>query len=353
MRLGLTLPLMSMETVPSFVSHIAQRNGLRHVQDFVQDMDLSWRKILQLDPDTIQHLAYLTGAGPEALAAGSFAPVGDGFFRFSGRDLPLSFLDRSVLKYCPVCVTNDRDVHGRTWGRALWQLNSLQVCPAHSLMLDALAPPDYPRCPHDFAGRIADHRALIDAFPVVEVSENAARFARYLTDRLHGHGDHCCDSWLDGFPLDVAARLCENVGTLVEAGPNQHPKALDRKSMIDVGASGFAICVKGPDALRDVYDSIRRRSPSSKGGFYADFGFIPDGCSAWLNRSDIGRCSIISKASYWIAIPWLRVRRSWGAAAPGGDGSPGEKSGGNMVSAPGASRGSSAPLALAVMICDG
>lgn len=280
MRLGLTLPLMSMETLPSFVSHIAQRNGLRHVQDFVQDMDLSWQKILQLDPGTVQDLADLTGADPKALAANSFAPVGDGFFHFRGRDLPLSFLDRSALKYCPLCVANDRDVHGRTWGRALWQLDPLHVCPAHSVMLEVLAPPDYPRCPHDFAGRIADDRALIDAVAVVGVGENAMRFARYLSDRLHGHDPRNGACWLDGLPLDVAARLCENVGTLVTAGPNSHPKALDRKSMIEAGASGFAICAEGPEALWDVYGSIRRRSSSSKGGFYADFGFY----TRWLQR---------------------------------------------------------------------
>ena len=280
MRLGLTLSLLPMETLPSFVSYIAQRNGLRHVQDFVQDMDLSWRQILRLDPDTVQDLADLTGADPEALVAGSFAPVGDGFFRFRGRNLPLSFLDRSALKYCPLCVANDRDVHGRTWGRALWQLDSLQVCPVHGVMLSLLAPPDYPRCPHDFAGRIADHRALIDAVAALDVSKEATCFARYLSDRLHGHDPHNGASWLDGLPLDVAARLCENVGTLVTAGPQSHPKALDRKRMIEASASGFAISAEGPDALSNVYDSIRRRSESSKGGFYADFGFY----TRWLQR---------------------------------------------------------------------
>lgn len=147
-------------------------------------------------------------------------------------------------------------------------------------MLDVLAPPDYPRCPHDFAGRIADDRALIDAVPAVEVGENAARFARYLSDRLHGHDPRSGASWLGGLPLDVAARLCENVGTLVTADPNSHPKALDRKRMIEAGALGFAICAEGPDALWDIYESIRRRSSSSKGGFYADFGFY----TRWLQR---------------------------------------------------------------------
>lgn len=74
--------------------------------------------------------------------------------------------------------------------------------------------------------------------------------------------------------------LCENVGTLVTAGPNSHPKALDRRRMIEAGAVGFAICAEGPEALWDVYGSIRRRSSSSKGGFYADFGFY----TRWLQR---------------------------------------------------------------------
>lgn len=280
MRLGLTLPLLPMETLPSFVSYIAQKNGLRHVQDFVQDMDLPWQKILQLNPDTVQELADLTGADVEALVAGSFVPVGDGLFRFRGRNLPLSFLDRSALKYCPLCVANDCESHGRTWGRALWQLDPLHVCPVHAVTLDVLAPPDYPRCPHDFAGRIADGRALIDAAPAVEVDENAACFARYLSDRLHGHDPDSGARWLDGLPLDVAARLCENIGTLVTAGPNSHPKALDRKRMIEAGASGFAICAERPEALWDVYESVRRRSQSLKGGFYADFGFY----TRWLQR---------------------------------------------------------------------
>lgn len=169
MRLGLSLPILPRETLPSFVSHVARKNGSRHVQDFVEDMGLSWRKILQSDSETVLDLADLTGVDAETLATDSFAPVGDGFFRFRGHDLPRSFLDRSALKFCPICIRADRDSHGRTWGRALWQIDALHVCPDHGAMLGALEPPDYPRCPHDFAGRVADHRALLGAEPAVEL----------------------------------------------------------------------------------------------------------------------------------------------------------------------------------------
>lgn len=78
----------------------------------------------------------------------------------------------------------------------------------------------------------------------------------------------------------MTARLCENVGTLVNAGPEARPGVLDRKDLVAAGTSGFAICVQGTDALREVYDTVRRNSRSTKGGFYADFGFY----TRWLQR---------------------------------------------------------------------
>lgn len=156
MRLGLTLPMLPQETLPSFVSHVAQKNGSRYVQDFVQDMDLSWRCILQLEPEAVQDLADLTGTEPGQLAAHSFTPAGDGYFLFRGCDLPRPFLDRSTLKVCPLCVLDDMDDHGRAGGRAEWQIDPLNVCPVHGVLFHTLPMPGYPRCPHDFAGRMAE-----------------------------------------------------------------------------------------------------------------------------------------------------------------------------------------------------
>ncbi|WP_323009554.1 TniQ family protein [Paracoccus sp. (in: a-proteobacteria)] len=280
MRLGLSLPVLPQETLPSFVSYVAQKNGSRHVQDFVQDMNLSWRRIQQLDPDTVEELADLTGTDIGALAANSFLPVDGGFFRLRDSDLPKFFLNRPVLKFCPVCVRADHDAHGRTWGRPLWQIDPLWVCPVHGVLLEALEPPDYPRCPHDFAGRIADHRDRVRTSEAVQMAGEAQCFARYISDRLYHHLHRKSLPWLDGLPIDVAARLCENLGILVRLGATTHPKAPDPQVRAEAGALGFAICAEGPDALWDAYETIRRNSPNPKGGFYTDFGFY----STWLQR---------------------------------------------------------------------
>lgn len=242
MRLGLSLPVLPQETLPSFVSYVAQKNGSRHVQDFVQDMDLSWRRIQQLDPDAVQELADLTETDIGALAANSFLPVNGGFFRLRGSDLPKFFLNRPVLKFCPVCVRADHDAHGRTWGRPLWQIDPLWVCPVHGVLQEALEPPDYPRCPHDFAGRITDHRDRVRTSEAVQMAGEAQCFARYISDRLYHHPHRKSLPWLDGLPTDVAARLCENLGILVRLGATTHSKAPDPQVRAEAGALGFAIC---------------------------------------------------------------------------------------------------------------
>lgn len=278
MRLGLTLPMLPQETLPSLVSHIAQKNGSRYVQDFVQDMGLSWRRILQLEPEALQDLADLTGADSRQLAAHSLMPTGDGGFHLGGHNLPRSFLDRSTLKLCPLCAQADIVDHGRTGGRAEWQIDPLNVCPLHGVLFHALPLPDYPRCPHDFAGRMAE--GSIDGGPVAEAGTQPWRFARYLSDRLLRPCHDESSAWLDALPIDVAARLCENVGILMLHGPDTQLKALDREARVQACATGFTICAEGPDALKEAYDSIRRQSSSQRGGFYADFGFF----TRWLQR---------------------------------------------------------------------
>lgn len=280
MRLGLTLPIMAMETLPSFLSYAAQKNGSRHVQDFVNDMDLSWRGILQLEPETVQELADLTGASVETLSANSFAAVTGGLFRLRAHDLPKTFLDRSGLKYCPICVENDRATQGRTWGRAIWQINPIRVCAQHGVVLERFDQAQYPRSPHDFAVRIADHRKRVADETPTDAGRSACQFARYLSRRLFNKACPECSSWLNELPVDVAARLCENIGVLIVHGAERHSQSLEPKRLIAAGAAGFEICEQGPDAVSDVYETIRRTSPNAKGGFSVDFGFYVQ----WLHR---------------------------------------------------------------------
>ena len=128
---------------------------------------------------------------------------------------------------------------------------------------------------------IADHRGLVDAATAVEAGLDAVRFARYLfSDRLYYKSNRESFPWLDTLPVDVVARLCENLGALVSAGANAHPKKLNLNARVEAGGLGFAICAEGPDAFWKTYEAIRYQSPSQKGGFYTDFGFY----IRWLQR---------------------------------------------------------------------
>lgn len=115
--------------------------------------------MVRRDTEKVLEPVDLTRVDAKMLAADRFAPLGDGFFRFRDDDLPRSFFDPSALRFCPICIGADCDSLGRAWGRALWQIDVLHVCPDHGTMPGAPEAPDDPRCPHDLASRIADDRA--------------------------------------------------------------------------------------------------------------------------------------------------------------------------------------------------
>lgn len=222
----------------------------------------------------------MTGSDAETLSAGSFTSINRGRLRLRGHELPRTFLDRSGQKYCPVCVEKDHDIHRRTWGRALWQIDSIHVCADHGVVLGRLGNADYPRSQHDFAGRMVDHQQLVERRTPAEVGRSARNFARYLSNRLLKDDSGNKHSWLDDLPVDVAARFCENIGALVTHGSETRPHDLEHRDLIAVGAAGIEVCQKGPDAVWEAYDDIRRRSPNAKGGFSVDFGFY----IRWLQR---------------------------------------------------------------------
>lgn len=267
-------------------------------------MDLSWRGVLQLEPETVHELADLTGANADALSLNSFASVNGGLFRLRGHDLPKTFLDRSGLKYCPICVENNRETQGRTWGRAIWQINPIRACAEHGVVLERLDQAQYPRSPHDFAGRIADHRKRIADKTPTDAGRGASQFARYLSRRLFNKACPECSAWLNELPVDVAARLCENIGALIIHGAARHSQSLEPKQLIAAGAAGFEICQQGPDAVTGVYEAVRRTSSNAKGGFSVDFRDAHDRDFAAVVVADA--CAAANDEDHSTSLPVLK-----------------------------------------------
>lgn len=192
-QLGLSVLPSRYETATSWVSRLAARNGATYVQDFVLDMGLDWRRVINGDQETLTEISAIAGACPSAVLA------------FAKRTLPnrdtfigpvpvgAKFCQNNIMSICPVCVSDWMGENGQlTEGaKVWWQAVSIRSCAKHRIQLLNLPPPtDDLRENYDFAGRVADHRAEILAAAQTPLPAPESRYEKYIQARLTGESDH-------------------------------------------------------------------------------------------------------------------------------------------------------------------
>ena len=273
MALALTVPLSKGESATSFASRLAARNGSQYVQDFAEDMALSWHAIVAGDADALAELAALGGVARATLERHAILP-GDGHRR---RRIGDEIVHHKTLRHirqhvCPLCV---RGAEASAGGAPVtWQLEPMRRCPIHAVALVELPRAEFPRAVHDLAGRVRDHRALIeDAARDPEAVEVSA-FDRYMAERvLHGRSGA---SWLDGSDLACTWRVCETVGIVLMHGPSIRVDRLRSADLAAATGAGFD-AIGGAKAdlagtLRAIHARSGNRSGNERGGgFYSEF----------------------------------------------------------------------------------
>lgn len=278
MALALTVPHSAGETATSWASRLAARNGIRYVQDFAQDMGLDWRAVVAGDDDALEELAALGGVEPAALRRHAILPgVGHRRRRVGDETLHHKTLRHIRQHVCPICV-REAEASGRG-PPVTWQLEPMRRCPTHAVALVGLPRAEFPRSVHDLAGRVHDHRALIeDAARDAETVEVGA-FDRYLTGRvLHGRTGA---SWLDGSDLACTWRVCEAVGIVLRHGPSIRVDRLGSAELAAATAAGFDAVGGARADLADALRAVHARGGGERGGgFYSEF----EPLARWLGR---------------------------------------------------------------------
>ena len=265
--LALTVPLSRGETATSFASRLAARNGSRYVQDFVQDMGLSWRAVVAGEAETLAELAVLGSIDLTALERYAFR-LGEEGRRHVGPESVHHKMLRHIRQHvCPLCL---READDFTRGAPVtWQLEPVRRCPVHSVALVELAPAEPPRSIHDLAGRVHDDRALIRAAARDREPIPISAFDRYLTERvLDGRRGA---SWLDGSDLHSLWRASETLGTILLHGPSVRLDRLRPEDLSAAAAAGFDAISGSRADLTETLQMIHRGSTGERGGFYSEF----------------------------------------------------------------------------------
>ena len=265
--LSLTVPLGEGETATSFASRLGQRNGSRYVQDFVQDMGLTWPAIIAGDTETLAELAALGGADPTRLA-GHAIQLHDEYRRRVGQAIVPRRILRHIRQHvCPLCL---QDLENHSFGPPItWQFEPVRCCPEHGVLLIALREVEPPRSIYDLAGRVHDGRIEIRQARREQRAVTIGAFDRYISERLLRGRQGA--SWLDGCSLDVVWRVCETLGIILLYGPVTHISGLDAIQLMAAATAGFEAIGTTKTDFAETLRSMHQHSPVDRGGFYCEF----------------------------------------------------------------------------------
>lgn len=268
------LPLITGESLTSYVNRIASFHCNLSLENFLRFFEISQQDLLGPRPETLERISGLTGQPVEELAKMSFLRMGDRQVVINGEMVHSQFFDLSRRPFCPACLLEDLDSgslsRGMPVGRLEWQMQPFRVCAKHGVVLQARKVTKYSDRLRFLPELSADSSSLKDMI-VNSVQRQPSKLQKYLSNRIAGNSG---SDWLDGQPLDLAARACEMLGIIQVVGTHVDLRAVTAARWSEAGDLGFSYAVNGSDGinacLQETFD--RYVSKNLKGGPQMAFG---------------------------------------------------------------------------------
>ena len=283
MTLRPVLPVLPDESLTSYLRRVASFHAGTDIYKFLDVIDLSRSAVVDPSPVTLGRISALTGHPLDVLHRTVLRSIQPRIRAFGAEQFHTEFANLKQTSFCPACLLEDALPHspsgGLRVGRVSWRLEPVRTCRHHGI---ALVRTPITAKPERF--QHMDEVAPDDA-ELVRLAAAAERRApsglqTYVEARLDcGQGP----AWMDGQPIDLAARACEMLGLLLTQEVKRKMPAVSSSELDTAGDVGFGHAAAGEEgiraALRIAHD--RARAGGGVGGPQHVFGFF----HAWLGDS--------------------------------------------------------------------
>ncbi|RVK42994.1 TniQ family protein [Sinorhizobium meliloti] len=266
-RLSLTVPLHSGETLASFCSRTAARNGLPSARVFAAHLGFSFNGLSAGKRQDVERFAQAVGRFPESL--GPALVQSDGIHvAVAGEKLPRTYLQRNRLRFCPHCVQEDEASGAgragtRAYGRMAWLVSLIRTCPIHHTKLLTSAR-SRPEALDDFFVRLGWELLLMPEHLRKSVPQQPTGLETYVVDRLNGDRTHM--PFLDDLPMYAAGQLSEWVGAVLMFGVDFKPNEMTEDNWREAGGEGFGALSEGEHGFRQFLKSLHPKCSSGRLG---------------------------------------------------------------------------------------
>lgn len=269
------LPFHDDETPLSWVCRLAAFHLGGRPNELLTDRGISLAAVQFGEPEAIRGLAEAGSADPVTVQRNAVEKLPDGRDRVRGETLHQRLVVRRRSMVCPRCLIEDvgggQPDTAALRGRFSWQFSVVAVCPTHRQPLFDLNDDANRLNYFPMAATAVRHwdRLTAAAASAAETAPTAVQ--DYVLARLDGERG---PAWLDGQPLDHAAKACEVIGCVALKGPRPNSKRFSDKEWRDAMNLGFEIASGGEVAIRSLLSDLQARCFTDDGhaGPQAMFG---------------------------------------------------------------------------------
>jgi hypothetical protein len=252
MALSPILPVFSGESLTSYMSRVAMFHGGTGVYAFLDVIELSRAAVMLPKQGEFQRILEITGHSEEQLKRMTFRPLGSRMRQIVNERVHAEFANFEKVSFCPACLLEDGDVDGPSRGMRLgmlaWQIEHVRRCPDHDIILTRRPAQHYAERFQLMSDVAPDDRQLEDLVRQAEPCASS-RLQDYILARLDGQPG---PDWLDGQPIDLAARACEMLGILLTQGTHVSLSAVSDAAWREAGDAGFEFAVRGEGGIREA-----------------------------------------------------------------------------------------------------
>ncbi|MDT0683121.1 TniQ family protein [Roseicyclus sp. F158] len=284
MTLRPILPALQDESLTSYLARCAEYHTGLDVFAFISALGFSQTEIIDPAPATFDRLSELTGHSLEVLHRMVFRSVRPRVRALGQEHFHTEFTNLKQTSFCPACLLADREPtspsRGLRVGRLSWRIEPVRRCRQHGF---ALVRRPLARKAERFQtmDMVAPDNAELNRLVRSADPTNPSALQSYIETRLAGGSG---PAWLDGQPIDLAARTCEMLGLLLTFPVTRTMPAATSEDLEAAGAVGFEHASQGEDGVCSALQSVREQAQHEgfHGGPAQVYGFF----HTWLQDTD-------------------------------------------------------------------
>lgn len=244
------LPLIPGESLTSYVNRVAAFHCNLSLVGFLKFFEISQQALLSPGQETLDRISDLTGQPADELSKMSFLRAGSRQLTINGEPVHSEFMDLSSRPLCPEClledIGGDSASGGMPVGRLEWQMQPVRVCGKHRIVLQAQRITKH----SDrfwFLPELSAEPASLQKMMANAVQQQPSRLQTYVAERIAGNAGA---EWLDGQPLDLAARACEMLGIIQVVGTHSNLRSVTDAQWSEAGDLGISYAANGADGIK-------------------------------------------------------------------------------------------------------